>query len=545
MSLVFEVAASTPPPDLSRADVACFIGYVARRPGRPLPAALREQLRAGGWVDGLWRRTEAQLQSLENLPVTLDSWQLFDWLYAWDERPLSHEGDEGDRGDEGHGTCATYLGAAVRSFFSRGGRRAIVIRAGDPWPYLEDAERRAARRRERIRRLLPDFAERGAPARPFQPHDPASWLGIHHLYGLREASLVLLPDLPDACTYEPAMPEVAIEPPALPEGFVECGEGEADPPEDRGLRALPAPRLDSRGYAAWQLAMASAVGFLADPRHRREVMLLAALPLPDVSARRVSAATGGVHAQSDLLAYLRRIGVLAADGGLSRDAGTASAFVQLGWPWLRTAASQDLPESLEPPDGALAGLVAAGATLRGTFRSVAGDFSMPRLRDVAGAVPLPSWTLAEDDPTARLARHVCVFAPLPGGWSLQSDVTTSALEAWRFGGASRLMGTIVRAARAAGDAVVFDANGPALWAQLRGTLEDLLTGFWHEGAFAGASASEAFSVRCDPSTMTQNDIDAGRLVAHISVRPAASIERITVVLNLATSGAGQSMRSAA
>jgi phage tail sheath protein FI len=107
------------------------------------------------------------------------------------------------------------------------------------------------------------------------------------------------------------------------------------------------------------------------------------------------------------------------------------------------------------------------------------------------------------------------------------------------------MGTIVRAARAAGDALVFEANGPALWAQLRSTLEDLLIGFWHEGAFSGRSASEAFSVRCDHSTMTQNDIDAGRLVVHISVRPAASIERITVVLNMGTAGAGQAMRSAA
>ena len=32
--------------------------------------------------------------------------------------------------------CASYLGAAVRSFFARGGRRAMIVRVGDPWPYL-------------------------------------------------------------------------------------------------------------------------------------------------------------------------------------------------------------------------------------------------------------------------------------------------------------------------------------------------------------------------------------------------------------------------
>jgi len=43
-------------------------------------------------------------------------------------------------------------------------------------------------------------------------------------------------------------------------------------------------------------------------------------------------------------------------------------------------------------------------------------------------------------------------------------------------------------------------------------------------------------VRCDRSTMTQADLDAGRLVAKISVLPAAAIERITVVLALSSAG---------
>jgi phage tail sheath protein FI len=138
-----------------------------------------------------------------------------------------------------------------------------------------------------------------------------------------------------------------------------------------------------------------------------------------------------------------------------------------------------------------------------------------------------------------------VFAPQADGWALQSDVTTSPLQAWRFGGASRLMGAVMRAARAAGDAVVFDAGGPALWQALRSAIEDTLMGFRAEGAFAGASAAEAFSVRCDRSTMTQNDIDNGRLVVEISVAPAASIERITVVLKLGNTAGADTLREAA
>jgi hypothetical protein len=219
--------------------------------------------------------------------------------------------------------------------------------------------------------------------------------------------------------------------------------------------------------------------------------------------------------------------------------------VQLAWPWLATGVSSDLPESLEPPDGVLAGLVAAGALSRGAFRSVAGDTSMARLRDIAGATPVPSWSGDDASATSRLARHVCVFAPLPDGWALQSDVTTSPVEAWRFGGASRLMSCVMRAARAAGDAVVFEGNGPALWQMLRTTIEDLLLGFWREGAFSGASAAQAFAVRCDRSTMTQNDLDNGRLVVEITVWPAASIERITVVLKLGNSAGAGTLREAA
>lgn len=540
MSLLFEVAAPLAPADAGRADVACFIGYVARRPGRQLPATLRAQLAAAGWVDGPWARPESQIENLHNLPVVLDSWHLFDWLFAWDARPLSADSETSSGG-----TCATYLGAAMRSFFARGGRRAVVIRVGDPWPYVEGGSRRAALRRERLRRLLPDFAEREAPARPFEPHNPATWQGIQHVYGLREPSMLLLPDLPDACTYEPLPPPVDRKPPPAAEGFVECSAAEPQLRRDDALRRLSAPRLDSRGFAAWQLALASARDFLANPRYRREALLVAALPLPDASARRTRESGGPVHAQADLLAYLKRAGVLRDDRRLAATAGTSSAFAQLAWPWLRTHASSDLPEGLEPADGVLAGLVAAGAVQQGCFRSVAGGFSVPRLRDVADATPVPSWGLGPGSPTWQLARQVCVFAPVPEGWALQSDVTSSAHEAWRFGGASRLVSTLLRAARAVGDTVTFDANGPALWARLRSVMEDLLLGFWHEGAFAGASSADAFSVHCDRSTMTQADLDAGRLVVEISVRPAASIERINVVLQLGNAARADVLREVA
>jgi len=79
------------------------------------------------------------------------------------------------------------------------------------------------------------------------------------------------------------------------------------------------------------------------------------------------------------------------------------------------------------------------------------------------------------------------------------------------------MATLLRAARLRGQGVLFDGNGPATWNRLQRSFEELLKGFWRAGALSGATPQEAFSVRCDRSTMTQNDLDNGRLVCLVGV----------------------------
>ncbi|HEY6987856.1 MAG TPA: hypothetical protein VH369_05705, partial [Bryobacteraceae bacterium] len=52
---------------------------------------------------------------------------------------------------------------------------------------------------------------------------------------------------------------------------------------------------------------------------------------------------------------------------------------------------------------------------------------------------------------------------------------------------------------------------------------DFLLSTWHGGKLLGQAADEAFFVRCDQTTMTQDDIDNGRLtvlVGFAPVRPA-------------------------
>jgi phage tail sheath protein FI len=107
---------------------------------------------------------------------------------------------------------------------------------------------------------------------------------------------------------------------------------------------------------------------------------------------------------------------------------------------------------------------------------------------------------------------------------------------WRAGGVSRLMGVILRAARWLGSSRLFEPSGPALWSGVKQDLDAFLARLWDAGAFAGASPAEAFQVRCDRTTITQADLDAGRVIATLSFTAAQPIEQITVTLALSESG---------
>lgn len=64
---------------------------------------------------------------------------------------------------------------------------------------------------------------------------------------------------------------------------------------------------------------------------------------------------------------------------------------------------------------------------------------------------------------------------------------------------------------------VFENNGPRLWANIRETVEAFLYNEWVSGNLLGATPKEAYFVRCDRSTMTQNDLDNGRLICLVGV----------------------------
>ena len=71
--------------------------------------------------------------------------------------------------------------------------------------------------------------------------------------------------------------------------------------------------------------------------------------------------------------------------------------------------------------------------------------------------------------------------------------------------------------------VVFEPNDEPLWTLVRSDVETFLFARWQEGTLLGSGPDEAFFVKCDRTTMTQADIDGGRLVVTVgfaSLKPA-------------------------
>lgn len=74
------------------------------------------------------------------------------------------------------------------------------------------------------------------------------------------------------------------------------------------------------------------------------------------------------------------------------------------------------------------------------------------------------------------------------------------------------------------ESLLFEPFGPEIWDRLKRAIEDFLTDVWRNGALEGETPSDAFSVTIDETTMTQDDIDAGRLIVEIGIAPVKPAE---------------------
>lgn len=419
----------------------------------------------------------------------------------------------------------SYLGAAVRAFFAQGGRKCYVIRMGDPLPLVSTETQRVQQLGQLLTgntsvwsdsTTLQHLVNAYIPQITLSQERPENWHGVDHLLGLGDVSYLSLPDLPELVAQTP-LPVVHEKLPPQAEVFVECTPGLPTARNGLGITAQ-APRCDENGFQVWSRVMTRLLRFMRGMT--REAHLIASLPLASEDIK------------EDFKHYV--LNKWFRKNGIATEQDIRSAFLQLCYPWVKTNESDMLPDQALPPEGVLTGMLAANALSRGVFRSTAG-INVLHAYDL---FPTEFFTPTDEagDAHADFYRHISVFARVPGAIQLISDVTTSDDECYRPAVVSRLMSLIIRAARNQGRSTLFEPMSYATWRAVEKSLSTLLMSVFDAGGLRGRNADDAFAVQCNASTMTQNDIDNGRLIASVSFQPAIPVQRIQVALSLEQGG---------
>lgn len=193
-----------------------------------------------------------------------------------------------------------------------------------------------------------------------------------------------------------------------------------------------------------------------------------------------------------------------------------SSCAAIYYPWLIVANLTGQGDVTVPPCGHVAGAYARSDLERGVHRPP----TSVGLTSVSGL----SHDLSSSEADALDARGVNGIRHVPGqGIVISGARTTSSDQDWHHVNVRRLFAFIQDSIARDTRWVVFESNGPTLWVDVTLTIEMFLRTLWKNGALVGSTPREAFFVRCSRATMTQADVDAGRLVALVGValvRPA-------------------------
>jgi len=191
-----------------------------------------------------------------------------------------------------------------------------------------------------------------------------------------------------------------------------------------------------------------------------------------------------------------------------------SGHAALYYPWLKDGASD---ASIVPPSGAICGIYARTDHQYGVWKAPAnatihGNSGFER-----------EVSTAEQDTLNPIG--VNVSREFSGrGLRLWGARTLSSDPEWRYVSIRRSVAFLEKSISDGLDWAVFEPNDEPLWAASKNRIESFLVDNWRQGALKGETASEAFFVRCDRTTMTQSDIDNGRLIAEIGVALSKPVE---------------------
>ena len=195
-----------------------------------------------------------------------------------------------------------------------------------------------------------------------------------------------------------------------------------------------------------------------------------------------------------------------------------SKYAALYYPWLVTRGQGASGETmLLSPEGAMAGIYARSDIERGVHKAPANETVRGILRF--------SRNVTKGEQDVLNPEGINAFRYFEGrGLRIWGARTISSDPEWIYLNVRRLFIFLEHSIDRGTQWAVFEPNNEELWLKVRLTIESFLTDVWRTGALMGTRPEEAFFVRCDRTTMSQGDLDNGRLVVLIGVAPTKPAE---------------------
>jgi phage tail sheath protein FI len=194
-----------------------------------------------------------------------------------------------------------------------------------------------------------------------------------------------------------------------------------------------------------------------------------------------------------------------------------SSYAALYYPWVVVSNPLAKPDDASvpreialPPSGFVCGIYARNDISRSVSKSPGNEI-------VRGALRFER-NISHAEQELLNPRGVNCLRFFPGrGYRVWGARTASSDPEWKYIGPRRYFLYLEHSIDRSTQWAVFENNGPLLWANIREAVSSFLYNEWRSGDLLGATPEEAFFVRCDRSTMTQNDLDNGRLICLIGV----------------------------
>lgn len=194
-----------------------------------------------------------------------------------------------------------------------------------------------------------------------------------------------------------------------------------------------------------------------------------------------------------------------------------SSHAAFYYPWVRILDPLTGQENHYPPSGFVAGIYARNDTNRAVYKAPANEV-------VTLAIGFEAM-LNKAHQEVLNPEGVNCFRFFEGrGMRLWGARTMSSDPEWKYVNLRRYFAYLERSVDKGTQWAVFEPNGERLWANVRSTIQDFLLNEWQNGALLGDKPEKAFFVKCDRSTMSQNDLDNGRLVCLVGVAPLRPAE---------------------